>query len=59
MFVDGFDGILARWLDVKKYATWIDGGLMDNIIDFVNYVVVAPIADFTANTTSIYEGERS
>jgi phosphatidylcholine synthase len=43
MFVDGFDGILARWLDVKTYATWIDGGLMDNIIDFVTYVVVASL----------------
>jgi len=43
MFVDGFDGILARWLDVKKYAAWIDGGLMDNIIDFLTYVVVASL----------------
>lgn len=43
MFVDGFDGILARWLDVKKYAAWIDGGLMDNIIDFMTYVVVASL----------------
>lgn len=43
MFVDGFDGILARWLDVKTYAKWIDGGLMDNIIDFLNYVLVAAL----------------
>jgi phosphatidylcholine synthase len=43
MFVDGFDGILARWLDVKNYAKWIDGGLMDNIIDFLTYVVVASL----------------
>lgn len=43
MFVDGFDGILARWLDVKMYARWIDGGLMDNIIDYLNYVVVASL----------------
>ncbi len=43
MFVDGFDGILARWFDVKTYARWIDGGLMDNIIDYVNYVVVASL----------------
>ena len=43
MFVDGFDGILARWLDVKTYAGGIDGGLMDNIIDFLNYVVVASL----------------
>lgn len=43
MFVDGFDGLLARWLDVKTYAPWIDGGLMDNIIDYLNYVVVASL----------------
>lgn len=43
MFVDGFDGLLARWLDVKTYARWIDGGLMDNIIDYLNYVVVASL----------------
>ena len=43
MFVDGFDGMLARWFDVKTYATWIDGGLMDNIIDFLTYVVVASL----------------
>jgi len=40
MFVDGFDGLLARWADTKKYAANVDGGLMDNIIDYLNYVVV-------------------
>jgi phosphatidylcholine synthase len=40
MFVDGFDGMLARWADTKKYAANIDGALMDNIIDYLNYVVV-------------------
>lgn len=43
MFVDGFDGILARGFDVNTYARWIDGGLMDNIIDYLNYVVVAAL----------------
>ncbi|HSM71010.1 MAG TPA: CDP-alcohol phosphatidyltransferase family protein [Anaerolineales bacterium] len=43
MFVDGFDGILARWFDVKSYARGVDGGLMDNIIDYLNYVVVASL----------------
>lgn len=40
LFVDGFDGILARWLDVKTYASGIDGALLDNILDYFNYVVV-------------------
>jgi phosphatidylcholine synthase len=41
MFVDGFDGMLARWWHVKEYAKGVDGGLLDNIIDYLNYVVVA------------------
>jgi len=40
IFVDGFDGILARWLDVKTYARGLDGALLDNILDYLNYVVV-------------------
>jgi phosphatidylcholine synthase len=43
MFVDGFDGTLARWFHVKDYAKGVDGGLMDNIIDYLNYVVVAAL----------------
>ncbi len=43
MFVDGFDGMLARWFHVKEYAPGVDGGLMDNIIDYLNYVVVAAL----------------
>ena len=43
MFVDGFDGMLARWFDVKTYAKSIDGALLDNIIDYLNYVVVAAL----------------
>jgi phosphatidylcholine synthase len=41
MFVDGFDGMLARWFHVKEYAKGVDGSLLDNIIDYLNYVVVA------------------
>lgn len=40
MFVDGFDGMLARWADVKTYASGIDGALLDNILDYLNYVIV-------------------
>src|SRR5918995_1669059 len=32
---------LARWFHVKEYAKGVDGALMDNIIDYLNYVVVA------------------
>jgi phosphatidylcholine synthase len=40
MCVDGFDGLLARWADVKTYADRVDGALLDNILDYLNYVVV-------------------
>ena len=40
MFVDGVDGMFARWLDVKTYASGLDGALLDNILDYFNYVVV-------------------
>jgi len=43
MFVDGFDGMLARWFHVKEYAMGVDGALLDNIIDYLNYVVVAAL----------------
>ncbi len=43
MFVDGFDGMLARWFRVKEYAHKVDGALLDNIIDYLNYVVVAAL----------------
>ncbi len=40
MAVDGFDGMLARWADVKTYVPNIDGALLDNILDYFNYVIV-------------------
>ena len=40
IFVDGFDGMLARIANVKTYAPGIDGGLLDNILDYLNYVIV-------------------
>ncbi|MFN2426436.1 MAG: phosphatidylcholine/phosphatidylserine synthase [Candidatus Binatia bacterium] len=41
--VDASDGTLARKARVKQVAPWIDGGLLDNIIDYLTYVVV-PVA---------------
>ena len=50
ILVDSFDGMLARWADVKTYATGIDGALLDNILDYLNYVIVPALflveADF-------------
>lgn len=41
--VDASDGTLARKARVKQVVPWIDGGLLDNIIDYLTYVVV-PVA---------------
>lgn len=40
MIVDGADGFLARWADVKTYARALDGALLDNLLDYLNYAVV-------------------
>lgn len=41
ILIDGFDGFLARAVNVKKYAAVVDGALLDNIVDYFNYVIVA------------------
>lgn len=40
VFIDGLDGTLARLAATKRYAPELDGALLDNIIDFLNYVTV-------------------
>jgi phosphatidylcholine synthase len=39
MIVDSVDGILARRAQTKVAAPRVDGALLDNIIDYVNYVM--------------------
>jgi len=46
LFVDGIDGTLARKVDVKKYTPNINGEILDNIIDFLNYVFVPSFVIF-------------
>ena len=38
--VDAFDGMLARWGRVKEVLPGFDGTLLDNMLDYLNYVVV-------------------
>ena len=40
LFVDGIDGTLARLVDVKKNTPNINGEILDNIIDYLNYVFI-------------------
>jgi phosphatidylcholine synthase len=40
ILIDSFDGLLARRVDVKRVLPQIDGALLDNIVDYLNYVFV-------------------
>jgi len=44
VIVDATDGTLARHFDVKHVIPGVDGGLMDNIIDYITYVFLPAIA---------------
>ena len=37
--IDGIDGTLARLVRVKEVLPKIDGALLDNIVDYLNYVI--------------------
>ncbi len=39
IFIDAIDGTLARLFHVKTVVPKIDGALLDNIIDYLNYVI--------------------
>jgi phosphatidylcholine synthase len=39
VFIDAVDGSLARLVRIKYILPKIDGALLDNIVDFVNYVI--------------------
>ena len=39
VFIDAVDGSLARFVHVKTILPKIDGALLDNIMDYLNYVI--------------------
>lgn len=39
VLIDAIDGTLARIVMAKEYASKIDGTLLDNLVDFLNYVI--------------------
>jgi len=51
VFVDASDGTVARALHIKNLTPQIDGALLDNIVDYLNYVVVP--AYFLLETTLV------
>jgi phosphatidylcholine synthase len=40
LFLDSTDGTLARAARVKQVIPWFDGAKMDDIVDYLNYVLV-------------------
>jgi len=39
-FVDGIDGTLARKFNVKENIPLIEGSIIDNVVDYLNYVFI-------------------
>lgn len=52
VFVDGTDGSLARWVNVKKATPQFDGALLDNIIDFMTFTFQPCLALVAFNVVS-------
>src|SRR5690606_21591931 len=44
LFVDGIDGPIARKLEVKEVLPNWSGELLDNIVDYVTYVLIPAFA---------------
>src|SRR5205823_5268297 len=40
IMIDAVDGMFARLFKIKEAVPEIDGALLDNIVDFVNYTIV-------------------
>ncbi len=38
--IDAVDGMFARMIKIKEVVPHVDGALLDNIVDFVNYTIV-------------------
>jgi len=49
MFVDGLDGTFARRARVKEVLPEFDGELLDNMVDYLNYVVVPALFIYAAD----------
>lgn len=39
-FIDAIDGTLARRVDVQKHTPYIDGALIDNMVDYLTWVFI-------------------
>ena len=50
ILIDGIDGTLARRLKVKEFIPTINGELLDNIVDYLNYTFVPTIFFYYSNS---------
>lgn len=48
MVVDGTDGFLARYVQVKRHVPWFDGAMLDNIVDYITYAFVPMVLLWSA-----------
>jgi phosphatidylcholine synthase len=48
LVIDGVDGTLARAVGVTKHIPWFDGRRLDDLVDFLNFVIV-PVVFFEAS----------
>ena len=55
-FVDGIDGPLARYYNVKENASEYDGVLLDLIIDYLTYVFIPAYALFQSGLLDGWTG---
>ena len=49
LFVDGFDGTLARRVRIKETLPNFDGALLDNLVDYFTYAIVPAYFLYQAN----------
>ncbi|WKC57823.1 phosphatidylcholine synthase [Borrelia sp. P9F1] len=43
LLIDGIDGTLARTFNIKELIPTIDGALLDNIVDYINYTFIPAV----------------
>jgi phosphatidylcholine synthase len=49
LFIDGTDGMLARWLRVSETIPWFDGARLDDIVDYLTYAFAPMILLWTGD----------
>jgi len=56
VIIDATDGALARAARVKQIIPWFDGTLLDNLVDYLNYVIVPSLLMLRAHLLPEQDG---